>query len=91
MDVTSKLGWQSVASLYDVRAAHSLAVLLEDEAVPTQETSDAKLIGEALVWEVWVPVAMLERAHQLLGQSRFTDAELEYLATGVLAGVEDPK
>jgi len=91
MDFTSRLGWQSVASLYDVRAAHNLAVLLEDEAVPTQVASDAKLIGEALVWEVWVPVAMVERAHQLLEESRFTDAELEYLATGILVGDAYPK
>jgi len=91
MDVTSRLSWQSVASLYDVRAAHNLAVLLEDEAVPAHVASDAKLIGEALVWEVWVPVAMVERAHKLLEESRFTDAELEYLSTGILAGDEDPK
>ena len=91
MNVASKSGWQSVASLYDARAAHDLAVLLEDEAVPTQVASDAKLIGEALVWEVWVPIAMLERAHQLLDQSRLTDTELAYLATGVLTGVDEPK
>ena len=66
--------------------ARAGAALLEAEAVPTQVTSDSKLIGYALGWEVCVPASMLQGAHELLAPSRFTDAELEYLATGILAG-----
>jgi hypothetical protein len=90
MNATSELAWQPIALLYDETAAHNLAALLEAEAVPARVNSDSKLIGYALGWEVCVPAAMLQRAHQLLAPSQFTDAELEYLATGVLAG-DDPK
>jgi hypothetical protein len=86
MDATSKFVWQPVALLYDETAAHKLAALLEAEAVPTQVAPDSKLIGYTLGWEVCVAAAMLQQAHELLAPSRFTDAELEYLATGVLAG-----
>jgi hypothetical protein len=86
MAAASKFVWQPVALLYDGPAAHKLAALLEAEAVPTQVAPDSKLIGHTLGWEVCVPAAMLQRAHESLAPSRFTDAELEYLATGVLAG-----
>ena len=91
MDVTSQSAWQSVASLFDEKVAHSLAALLEAEAVPARVTADSKLVGDALVWEVRVPFAMLERAHALLDQSRLTDSELQYLATGVLSGDDRSK
>jgi hypothetical protein len=90
MNAASEFAWQPIALLYDEKAAHNLAALLEAEAVRMQVNSDSKLTGYALGWEVCVPAAMLQRAHQLLAPSRFTDAELEYLATGVLAG-DDPK
>jgi hypothetical protein len=91
VEADPKLKWQSVVSLLDVNVAHSLAALLEAEAVPTQVTSDSKLIGEALVWEIRVPVGMLEQANRLLAQSRFTDAELTYLATGALTIDDDSR
>jgi hypothetical protein len=90
MSATSKFAWHSVALLYDEKVARNLAFLLEAEAVPAQITADSKLIGYAFGWEVCVPATMLERAHQLLASSQFTDAELDYLATGVLGG-DDPK
>jgi hypothetical protein len=86
MSVTSRSGWTSIVSLYDAGAAHTLAALLNDEGVSTQVTSESRLIGETLIWEVSVQDDTLERAHNLLEQSRFADAELEYLATGVLPG-----
>jgi hypothetical protein len=89
MDATSTFVWQPVALLYDETAAHTLAALLEAEAVPTQVRRDSKLIGDTLGWEVCVPAAMLPRAQELLAPSRITDGELQYLATGVLAG-DDP-
>jgi hypothetical protein len=84
MDATSRSAWTSVATFYDVGPAHTLAALLNDEQVPTRVTSDSKLIGDALIWEVSVPPELLERARTLLAQSNFADAEIEYLATGVL-------
>jgi len=86
MGVSTRSGWTSVASLYDAGAAHTLAALLNDEAVPTLVTSDSRLIGEALIWEVSVQADMLEHARFLLKRSPLADAELEYLATGVLIG-----
>ena len=85
MDVTSKSTWKSVASLLDMRVAHSMAALLEAEAIPAQVVSGAQLIGEPL-WEISVPVESFDAARCLLEKSQFTDAELAFLATGVLDG-----
>jgi hypothetical protein len=82
--VDSRIAWIPLVSLYDEKAAHTLATLLNDEAVPTQVAAVPKLIGESHVWEVSVQNNMFDHAQHLLSQSRFTDAELEYLATGVL-------
>jgi hypothetical protein len=83
MDVTSKSTWKSVASLLDMRVAHSMAALLEAEAIPAQVVSGTKLIGEPL-WEIRVPVECFDAARCLLDKSQFTDAELAFLATGLL-------
>jgi hypothetical protein len=85
MDVTSKSTWKSVASLLDMRVAHSMAALLEAEAIPAQVVSGTQLIGEPL-WEISVPVESFDAARCLLEKSQFTDAELAFLATGVLDG-----
>jgi hypothetical protein len=37
-------------------------------------------------WEISVPVEWFDAARCLLDKSRFTDAELAFLATGVLDG-----
>jgi hypothetical protein len=86
MSVSSRSKWTSVASFYDAAVAHTLATLLNDEAVPTQVTSVLSPIGETLIWAVSVQADTLEHARSLLERSRFADAELEYLATGVLPG-----
>jgi hypothetical protein len=90
MDVTSKSTWKSVASLLDMRVAHLMAALLEAEAIPAQVISGTKLIDEPL-WEISVPLEWFEAARCLLDKSQFTDAELAFLATGVLAGIDDSK
>jgi hypothetical protein len=91
VETDPNLKWESVVALTDVNVAHTLAALLAAEAVPTQVTSDSKLIGEALVWKIRVPVGMLERTYDLLSHSRFTEAELTYLATGVFSGDDDSR
>jgi hypothetical protein len=88
MDVTSESIWKSVASLLDMRVAHTMAALLEAEAIPAQVMSGTMLIGEAL-WEVSVPANRLEAARCLLAKSQLTDSELAFLATGVLDGTDD--
>jgi hypothetical protein len=89
MDVISNSTWKSVVSLLDVRVAHTIAALLEAEAIAAQVMSSSKLIGEALLWEVHVPAEQLEAACCLLAQSQLTESELSYLATGVLDGTDD--
>jgi hypothetical protein len=91
MNFTSDSSWSTVASLYDEKVAQTLASLLEAEAVPTRVAADPMLIGEALVWEVRVPLAMFERAMELLTKSHYSDAELEFLATGNLSGAGGAK
>ena len=91
MDAGSRLTWTSVASFYDLGPAHTLAALLNDELVPARVTSESRLIGDALIWEVSVPPQLLERARVLLAQSNFVDAEIEYLATGVLGSDDNAK
>jgi hypothetical protein len=86
MDVTSDSPWPTVANLYDEKVAQTLASLLEAEAVPTRVAPDPMLVGESLVWEVRVPLEMFERALELLAKSQYSDAELEFLATGQLSG-----
>ena len=89
VEADPNLKWASVVSVSDEKVAGILAALLEAEAVTTQVTGESKLIGEALVWEIRVPVGMLEHARHLLEQSNFTDAELTYLATGLLSDDDD--
>jgi len=91
MDVTSKSTWTSVASLLDVRVAHTIAALLEAEAIAAQVIPSSKLIGEALLWEVRVSPDRLEAACCLLAQSQLTESELSYLAIGVLNSTADSK
>ena len=86
MGVTSQSPLIVVAAVYDLCTAHSLAALLNAELVPAEVVASFQVIGEARVWEVRVPLASAERARLLLAPSLLSDAELNYLATGVLAG-----
>ena len=86
MDVNSQSCWTVVASIYDISTAHRLAALLNAELVPTEVVAGFQVIGEARVWEVRVPSVVSERARLLLAPSVLSEAELDYLATGVLTG-----
>jgi hypothetical protein len=86
MDLTSQSSWIVVASLYDMGTAHSLAALLNAELVPAEVIAGFQVIGEARVWDVRVPSVTAERARLLLAPSLLSDAELNYLATGILPG-----
>jgi hypothetical protein len=86
MGLASKSTPIVVAAVYDVGAAHSLAALLNAERVPAEVVAGSQAMGEARVWEVRVAPAVSERARLLLAPSILSDAELDYLATGNLAG-----
>jgi hypothetical protein len=70
---------RSVAKLFDARIANRLADLLADELVPA-DVVEAPPIG----FEVWVQDAHFDRATAIVNATSVTDAELTYLATGVL-------
>jgi hypothetical protein len=72
-----------------MRVAYTMAALLEAEAIPAHVTSESTLIGEALLWEVRVPIDQLEAARGLLNNSNFTDPELVFLSTGALDSTDD--
>lgn len=86
MELTSQSSWIVVASVYDVSVAHGLADLLNAELVPAEVVAGSQVIGEARVWEVRVPSVTSERARLLLAPSLLSEAELNYLATGILPG-----
>jgi len=86
MTTTSDLAWEVVATLPDVASAHVLATMIRDEGVPAIVVTDSSLLGEARRSEVRVPPGMARRAHWLVSQAQFTDAELTFLATGELGG-----
>ncbi len=79
-----------VAAVYDLGTAQRLAALLNAEFVPAEIAPGSHVIGEVRVWEVRVPSASSERARLLLAPSILSEAELNYLATGVLAGNDVP-
>jgi hypothetical protein len=76
--------WQAVASLSDVPSAQVLAQRLIFEGVPARVMSEPQLLGEGRNCEVQVPSVLAHRARWLISQAQFTDAELAFLATGVL-------
>ena len=86
MTSASDLAWEVVATLPDVASAHVLATMIRGEGVPAMVVTDSSLLGEARRSEVRVPTGMARRAHWLMSQAQFTDAELTFLATGELGG-----
>ena len=70
---------RSVAKIYDGRIANRLADLLADELMPA-DVVDAPPLG----FEVWVREEHFDRAKALLDATPLTDAELTYLAMGIL-------
>jgi len=81
MDAT----WQLLTTAPNVPAARALASMLESQGVACQLKADTSLLGEARQCAVWVESALLHRAKWLLEEASFTDAELDFLATGQLS------
>jgi hypothetical protein len=89
MSSTSSLAWDVVATFSDVPSAQTLAGLLRAEGVPVDLVSDTSLLGEVRHCEVRVPLALAHRARWLMSHAKFTDAELEFLATGRLGNTDN--
>jgi hypothetical protein len=88
MSVTPGSNWPAIARLFDARTARAMALLLQAEGIPVKVSSALPGLAGAPMWQVQVAPDQLEAALVLFEKSRFTDAELNYLATGLL-GAED--
>jgi len=88
MASTSNSSWDIVATFSDLPSARALATLFHAEGVPNEVVCDTSLLGEARRCEIRVPLELAHRARWLMSQAQFTDAELEFLATGKLGGTE---
>ena len=60
-----------------------MAVLLQAEGIPVKISPAFPGFSAAPMWQVQVASEQLEAALVLFEKSRFTDAELNYLATGI--------
>jgi hypothetical protein len=86
MTVTAESNWPAIARLFDARTARAMALLLQAEGIPVKVTPAVSGLLGAPMWQVQVASDQLDVALVLIENSRFTDAELNYLATGLLGG-----
>jgi hypothetical protein len=89
MATTSNFAWDVVATFSDIPSAQALASLFRAEGVPAEVVTDTSLLGEARDCGIRVPPELAHRARWLMSQAQVTDAELEFLATGKLGGVDN--
>jgi len=81
--------WVSAAVVSDTLSAQALCERLVAEGVTARVQSDTSLLGAARLCRILVPQEALHRAKWVLSNSQFTDAELEWLATGELGDGKD--
>lgn len=74
--------WQLLMTAPNVPAAHAIVTLLEGSGVPCKLAADSAILGEARACGVLVETSHVHRAKRVLADAAFTDAELEFLATG---------
>ncbi len=84
MIIIGKTEWQVIASSSDVPSGQALVAHLAENGVPACVRADTVLLGQALACDVFVPSDLAHRARWILAQSQISDAELSFLATGVL-------
>jgi hypothetical protein len=77
--------WQLLVTAPNVPAARALATRLEGEGVDVRVDADTALLGEGRPCSLMVEASSLRRARQVLAEADFTDAELDFLATGWLS------
>lgn len=74
--------WQLLTTAPNAPTARALVTLLEGQGVECQVRTDSAIFGEAMSCAVMVEASALDRAKRVLSEACFTDAELEFLATG---------
>ncbi len=77
--------WQLLTTAPNVPLAHVIITLLEEQGVTCPIDSGSSLFGEVQPCGVMVGAHDLHRARRILEQPHFTDAELDFLATGHLS------
>jgi hypothetical protein len=82
--------WQLLTAAPNVPAAHVTISLLEGAGVACRLKTDSSLLGEARSCVILVEAGLLQRARRILAEASFTDAELDFLATGRHA-CDEPK
>lgn len=78
--------WRLLTTAPNVPSAHALANSLAAYGVVSKIVSDTSLLGEWQLCRVFVDTVQVRRAQWLLAQNQFSDQELDFLATGDLAG-----
>jgi len=81
----SETKWQLLTTAPNIPAAHAIANLLKERGVDCRLKSDTSLLGEGRQCAILVEASVLHRANHVLAEATFTDAELDFLATGHLS------
>ena len=76
--------WQLFESLPDPASAKVRVGLLQNGGVPAKVVCKEELPGDRTWYEVFVPSVLFHRAKWLSAESRVTDQELDFAATGEL-------
>lgn len=79
-------GWSVVAAFGDRILAQALLGLLESEGLQCLIVSNGAIPGLGTEFAVLVPTELLRKAQSIREQSRASDEELTYLATGERTG-----
>lgn len=74
--------WQLLTTAPNVPAARAIATRLEGEGVEVRVDADSALLGEGRPCAIMVEAPAMRRARRVLSEAEFSDAELEFLATG---------
>jgi hypothetical protein len=77
--------WQLLTTVPNMPAAQAIATLLGNHGVACQLQADTALLGEGRSCSILVEASLMHRAKWVLADARFTDEELEFLATGMLS------
>jgi hypothetical protein len=77
--------WQLLTIALNMPAARAVAGLLEGQGVRCQLKADTSLLGEGRQCAIMVEASLLHRGKFVLSEANFTDAELDFLATGQLS------
>ena len=77
--------WQVLTMAPNIPVAHAIESLLAGEGVECRLKSETTLLGELQPCAVLVEASFMHRAQFVLSAADFSDAELDFLATGALS------